>query len=363
VTSLLVLLLFLSVATLASRRGAFDELLARAATPLLVGLGAAVSPAGLGFFPPSLLEDLRPALAVGVLWLAALVGLRTSAALRRSSGALLAAAVSIADAALCIAATAAVLLGAAAVGRPIVEIDDALPVAMLVGAGLACLPANGGGFRSAHAGIAEIIALAGAAAYLIVWRGPTLAAAAVAVGLLGAVVARLLAKQISLAPAVAMLSATTLVAGLATLAALPGALAGLVAGLTSGRLRGTAALMPWLLGTARPVLGVVTILLAASAQMSAAALVTGIILGLSSESLLVLSNLLRTDEKPLLERLSMTVGMSMTPMLLVASFALTGSAGATALLPVVLVATATADTAAFAVSLTARARRAAGRPS
>lgn len=78
-TSLLLLLGMLSVATVLARRGAVAYVTHVVATPLLLGLGALLSPRGLAFLTPSTLDALVPALRVGVAWLAVLAGLSAGA--------------------------------------------------------------------------------------------------------------------------------------------------------------------------------------------------------------------------------------------------------------------------------------------
>lgn len=77
-TSILVLLALLSVATLASRRGSAEAVVNLASAPLLVTMGFVMGPEGLGFLLPSTAAALTPGLRVGVAWLAFLVGLRAS---------------------------------------------------------------------------------------------------------------------------------------------------------------------------------------------------------------------------------------------------------------------------------------------
>jgi len=78
VTSILVLLALLSVASLASRRGSTETLVNLASAPLLVSIGLLLSPEGLGFLLPSTAASLTPGLRVGVAWLALLIGLRSN---------------------------------------------------------------------------------------------------------------------------------------------------------------------------------------------------------------------------------------------------------------------------------------------
>jgi hypothetical protein len=76
VSPILVLLVLLSVATLAARRGFFAFVTRVVATPLLLAAGVLISPRALAFLTPSTLDALEPALRVAVAWLALLVGMR-----------------------------------------------------------------------------------------------------------------------------------------------------------------------------------------------------------------------------------------------------------------------------------------------
>ncbi|MEW5850317.1 MAG: hypothetical protein AB2A00_16120 [Myxococcota bacterium] len=82
-TAILLLLALLAVAALASHRARVAFAVHIAATPLLVSMGALLSPRGLGFILPSMAQAMTPALQVATTWLAMLVGLRVS---RPSSG-------------------------------------------------------------------------------------------------------------------------------------------------------------------------------------------------------------------------------------------------------------------------------------
>lgn len=362
-SSLLVLLVLLSVATLASRRGSFDKMMTSGATPILVALGAVIAPAGLGFLPPSVLQGLLPAVDVGVLWLAMLAGVRASGTLERTGMVRGAVAASGVTALVASAVTLVVLRGSATLGSPLVDDLHVLPASVLVGVALACTPARPGGrastarARFVQAAVAELLALAAAVSVLAVWSDGSRAAATVGLGVLGAAIAYLLAAQTGLAPVVAVLAAGTLLAGLSALAHLPGAVAGFIAGTLSARTRDLSSLSSWLFATERPVRVVVTVVVAASAGVDLFHLLPGAILGLVAVGVLVGANLLLVDDAPRLDRLAATVAMSTTPMVVVASFAHIDVAPAQSLLPVVLVAVSVADAAAFTLSLWARSNR------
>ncbi|MFZ9887584.1 MAG: hypothetical protein ACO3JL_08780 [Myxococcota bacterium] len=81
-SAILVLLALLSVATLFARRG-FAAFVAHIVTaPLLLGVGALLSPRGLALLTPVTLAALEPAIRVAAAWSVLLVALRGSAALR-----------------------------------------------------------------------------------------------------------------------------------------------------------------------------------------------------------------------------------------------------------------------------------------
>ncbi|MCP4501271.1 MAG: hypothetical protein GY822_15030 [Deltaproteobacteria bacterium] len=74
--AILVLLVLLSFATLASRRGFAAFVFHQISTPVLLGVGMVFAPRGLNLLPTGTLEALEPALRVGAAWLALLIGLR-----------------------------------------------------------------------------------------------------------------------------------------------------------------------------------------------------------------------------------------------------------------------------------------------
>ncbi len=373
-TSLLVLLGLLSLAMLASRQGALDEVIARATTPVLVLFGLAISPAGLDFLTPSTLESLGTALVVGICWLALLAGLRASAALKRSSAPRpadvsgpvhkgpprsVARAVALAFAAAVVASgiAALVLLSAAATGHPFVSAGSVAPAAVLVGASLAGMPGerHGTRARTAFAATAELVVLAAALGAFAAWSGAQETLVLVGFGVLGAVVVQLLlapGDPAKVPAAVAYLSVATLVAGLARLAAVPGAVAGFVLGAVSGPFRGSDVVDKLLL-TERPVRIVITVLLAASTTFDLADLVAGIILGVGAVLVQLGVSLALVDGRSLLERLAATVATSTTPLVAVAAFAEAHVDDAASLLPSVIIAVAVADAVAFTFSLAA----------
>ena len=414
-SSLLVLLALLSLAMLASRRGAFDELAASATTPVLVLLGVALSPAALGFLTPSVVEGLAPALQVGVCWLALLAGLRAASRIPTSLSGLRAGSLALVAAALSAGAAGLILLAAGALGHPLVDtalkplVDAALdahehalasggalassaaltsstagttagaravlPAALLVGASLAGMPGERTAtpVRAAYAAAAELIVLAAALAAFALWCGLLRTGIVAGLGVLGAVVVRMLAPaRAPAAPAgepehgdegasaipvaVAFIAVTTLVAGLSHLAAVPAGVAGFVAGAASAWGRGDVA--DQLLKTERPVRIVVTVVLAASTPLAFPSVLAGIALGVAVVGVQVLATLALAEKSSLLERLAVSVATSTTPLVAVAAFSLANVDGAHRLLPAVVIAVSLADAVSFAFSLAAHRRTA-----
>lgn len=75
-SSILVLLALLSVATLFARRGYAAFVAHIVTTPILVGLGVIIAPHNLAFLTPSTTDALEPAMRVATAWIALLVAMR-----------------------------------------------------------------------------------------------------------------------------------------------------------------------------------------------------------------------------------------------------------------------------------------------
>lgn len=360
-TPVLVLLSFFSLAMLASRRDRVDEVLGRAATPLLVALGAAVAPDGLGFLTPSVVRSLVPAVQLGLFWLAAISGMRATAALSQETALVRAAVVASIAAAVASAAALAVLTIAAAWGKPVVAQHTIVPAAAVLGASIAIIPSRRGESGLATlAGVGELFALAGALGALAWWSGPMAAAITTGLGVLAAVLVRLLAGRLS-TPPVVLIASATLTAGLASLAALPGAVAGQIAGAVGGRMRGGDPALRWLEATERPIRGLVTFLLAASAGIDATDLALGAALGGATLTALLSLQLVvqrfAVDDSPRLEQLADAVATSSTALVLLGSFAAAERGPGTDVLAPLLVALSAADACSFFISTAARASR------
>jgi hypothetical protein len=76
VSAILILLALLSIATIAARRGYARFVAHMVTVPLLLAAGIVAAPHTLALMTPSTLDALEPALRVGVVWLALLVGMR-----------------------------------------------------------------------------------------------------------------------------------------------------------------------------------------------------------------------------------------------------------------------------------------------
>jgi hypothetical protein len=381
-SALLVLLALLSVATLASRRGAFDDVIAHASAPVLVALGAFVGPSGLSYVGPSIVSGLEPALAVGLVWLAFLAGLGAvdtrDAAAAASPVEERARLVAIAGAIFGVGALAAVVAGGRLVGIGLEGVDDldlaALAVLALLGVTLAALrihlPDNDAEVTApgtadvpralallSYARAAERLALAAAAGAFAI-AGELRGIVVIGLGLFAAAIVHLLARQPAVPPSVATLGAILLLTGFARLAEVPAAVAGLVAGAVFTLGRRADDLARPLVATERPVRIAVTAVLGMSVAIGVPELIAGAALGLAvAAAHLVVAAVLggwpRSTMK--LWRGTRAVGgTSTTPLLVVAALAGVAVPGAAALLPVVLVAVAVADTVAFALSLAAR---------
>jgi hypothetical protein len=230
---------------------------------------------------------------------------------------------------------------------------------LLVGASLAGMPGDrtASPTRAAYASVAELVVLVAALIAFAAWSTPMNTAVVAGLGIVGAVVANLV---ITAVPAeVAYLAVCLLVAGLCTLAKVPGAVAGFVLGAASAHVRRSQPVIDSLVRTERPVRIVVTVVLAAIAPPALNDAIAGAAFGLGLVLVQYFISLaLRDGSSPLLARLASTVATSTTPLVAIAAFAGAGIAGARALLPAVIVAVAVADAVAFTMSLAARSSRA-----
>jgi hypothetical protein len=401
-SSLLILLALLSVATLAARRGAVADVIGGASAPVLVAFGVLVGPAGLSFISPVALASLASALDVGIVWIAFLIGARVASSdvhhaeardvqrgapdadvVAPHSSAHAHDAVSpLADvarvaAALSAAFVAGALLalveGAAALGYQVVPGGTRIALLLPLALGLAAVRIAGARKENAptyaqraYARPVELLAL-GAAVGVLAFGDARMSVAVIALGMFAASLVFLLARQGAIPPAAAMLGALLLLAGLARLANVPAAVAALVAGAAFTLTRGADAVLGPIGATERPVRIVVLVLLAASIELDVAPVAAGVILGVAIAVLhaLVLLFLAR-DPRPSHEPTPPTPTpptpqapkerrrlplASITPLLIIASFAAVAAIdGAHALLSIAVVAYAVRDALLFALS-------------
>lgn len=337
-TSLLVLLALLSAATLAARRGRFGEVVGGAATPVLVFFGIAAGPQFLGFLTPSVLDGLKPALAVSVCWLGLIAGLRAGAPIaheRPDRRALL----PLIDTAL----AAAVLYLASRAGRLSLE-DEAWPVAALLAGACLGAPASTG----SDARYAKITALLVAAA-AVGLASPAGLLLVLCLGTVAALVVLLAGGRDGGATIVAVIGVATLVAGISLLAGAPGVLAGVAAGAILARSAAGRALWPIAERSERPVRIVVTLLIAASASVDLSAA----LLGTALAAVALLAGALTNG--PALAARTGALAASSLALALVASLAAAGTAPF--LLSPLLVAVALVDAVALATAVSTRWRR------
>lgn len=340
-TSLLVLLGLLSVATIAARRGRFGELVGGAATPVLVLAGVAVGPRGLGFLTPSVVSGLAPALDVAICWLGFIAGLRAGAPIaherpdRRALLPLLNAMLA-----------AAVVQAFASSGLWALD-GAALPVAALLAGACLGAPASTG----SDARFAKIVALV-AAALALSLASPASLAVVLGLGSVAALVVLLAGGHDASGTLIAVIGAVTLVAGLSGIAGAPALLAGVAAGAILARSSAGRALWPLAERSERPVRIVVTVVVAASAGVDTGAAALGAALAvvalLAGALTLGPSHAARTG----------ALASSSLALALVASLAAAGTAPT--LLAPLLVAIALVDAVAMALGLATRLRRGEG---
>jgi hypothetical protein len=339
-SALLVLLLLLSLATIASRPGPFAAALDRVASPLLIVAGVALGPLGLAVVSTSLRGGLEQALAVGVTWLGILFGLRSSSD-ELPAGTVLrallvaststAASVLLAMAAMAtpgllgwrppssasLIAGAALIVGGALVGSPPVDRDNRAELAL----------------RTTLIDLGDLIATACAIAALAVlpsWTGlPTsfVALVVIGVGLVLALLQRLLGGSAGgdvATRTIALLGVVSVAAGLLHEAGLPSAVSGLVAGTVLGRTDLGRALKSSLMQTERPARIVVVFMVGTLMPLSTTALLVGALLALGQLGVQLVATSWAVGHRPSSHALA--TGLSSSPIALViaASFALAG---------------------------------------
>ena len=289
-TSILVLLALLSAATLASRGGAVDELLHRASTPLLIVIGVILSPRVLGILPPSVLQGLTAAVEVGGTALGFFIGLRVAS---RNSDAVSTRVVIVGIAT--VAASSGVGLVVLLVGRRagIAEIPPtALLVApaLLIGACLAAVPTGSeqtpplvrawARVTQGAALVAAILSLAFATSSPAQALALTFAQAAC-----GALLLLLLPATDGVGRTVTLLGVLALLAGWMHLLELPGAACGLLLGVALARTRVGARSFHNVEKGERPVRVVLTIVVAASLEMTWSQAALGLVIAVAGAAL------------------------------------------------------------------------------
>lgn len=339
-SALLVLLLLLSVATIASRPGPFAAALDRVASPLLIVCGFALGPFGIAVLSTSLRGGLEQALAVGVTWLGILFGLRSSsedlppgAALRAltvvsasTMASVLLAMAAMATPALLswrppsspsLLAGAALIVGGALVGSPPIDRDNRAELAM----------------RATLIELGELVATACAIAALAVlpsWTGvPTswVALVVIGVGLLLALLQRLLGGSAGgdvATRTIALLGVVAVAAGLLHEAGLPSAVSGLVAGAILGRTDLGRALTTSLMQTERPARIVVVFMVGALMPLSKTALLVGALLALGQLGVQLVATSWAVGHRPSIQALASGLSSSSIALVIAASFALAG---------------------------------------
>ena len=351
-TSILVLLVLLSVATLASRPAALSGLLDRVAAPLLIALGISLGPAGLGTLASGLIDALKPALAVGVTWLGVLIGLRAgshdfsavpqaadapgSAQSGSARAAIIVVLSTLASVLLAMAAMAvpqhlglrdgdhmpllagaALILGGALIGSPPVNEESRAELAMrghLVDAG------------DLIAGACAVVALA----VLPTWSTLSPVASAIVVvgsGIIMALVQRLLGGSASGDAAtrtIALLGVVAVVAGILHDAQLPSAVAGIVAGVVLGKTELGQRLREALSPTERPARIVVVFLIGAVVPLSLVALLVGALLAVTQLIVRVIATSWAVGHRPDARATAAGLSSSAVPLVISASYALAG---------------------------------------
>jgi hypothetical protein len=355
-TSILILLGLLSVATLASRRGAFEELLQSASTPLLIGIGVLLSPSVLGLLTPSALFGLEPAVDLGATSLAFFIGVRAARPSGEPIGRRAIVAGTTAVALSC--AAAAAVLGAAALIAPLAWAGmSAWAAPLFAGACIAGLPAESdrtpprvrswARVSELSALFAALVALCAASTDPFTLLGVTLALAASTAALLLFIPARQ-----PVARTVALLGGLAFLAGLMRLVQMPAAAAGFIAGAVVGRTALGAEASKIAQRAERPVRVVLTIVVAATVGLDWTAAALGGALAAGQAVVQVAAARVMGVHRT---QLGSALASSSTPIAWVAALVGAGETSAlSALLPAVLVAVAAGDLFAVFIGLAQR---------
>jgi hypothetical protein len=339
-SALLVLLLLLSAATIASRPGPFAAALDRIASPLLILAGLALGPLGLAVISTPLRSGLEQALAVGVTWLGILFGLRSSSGEQPAGSTwrvmLVVSSSTIASVLLAMAAMAtpallgwrspsspallagaALIVGGSLVGGPPIERENRAELAL----------------RATLMDLGELVATVCAIAALAVlpsWTGlpnSWVALVVIGAGLLLALLQRLLGGSAGgdvATRTIALLGVVAVAAGLLHEAGLPSAVSGLVAGTVLGRTALGRALTTSLMQTERPARIVVVFMIGSLMPMTQTALLVGALLGLGQLGVQLVATSWAVGHRPGLHALATGLSSSSITLVIAASFALAG---------------------------------------
>ncbi len=374
-SALLVLLFLLSIGTIASRPGALAGVVDRVATPLLIVMGLACAPEGLGFLTSSLVHGLEPALAVGVTWIGILVGLRSASHdfsdTRGNARAII----------VVVAATAAsVLMALMAMALPRlagIRTDDTFHMlagaALILGGALVGSPPVDAAIRADMAmrshlvDVGDLVAtVCGVVAIAILpsWSAlppPLAAVIVVSAGFLLALLQRLLGGSASDDAAtriIALLGVVAVAAGLLHAAGLPSAVSGLVAGAILSRTELGRALRDALSPTERPARIVVAFLIGTMIPISSTALIVGVLLALGQLGVQLVATSWAVGHRPSAIALASGLTSSSVPVVIAASYALAEFPEGELLLATAAVAVVTTDLLATIIALTGRMRAA-----
>lgn len=371
-STILVLLLLLSIATLASQPAALSGLLDRVSTPLLILLGIACAPTGLAVLSSSMVHGLEPGLAVGVTWLGIVIGLRSAPSGERGTdrfswraGVVVVlstmASVVLAMAAMTVPgllglrsddnapllAGAALILGGALVGSPPIDNDNRAELAI----------------RAHLIDVGDLVAVACAIAALAIlppWSPlpPSLAAVVVVgSGLLVALIQRLLGGSATGDPAtriIALLGVVAVGAGLLHDAGLPSAVAGLIGGAALARTELGRVLRQALSPTERPARIVVVFLVGTMMPLSQTALIVGVLLAAGQLAVQLVATSWAVGHRPSGHALATGLSSSSVPLVLAVSYTLAGLPEGELLLATAAIAVVATDVLAATIALGSR---------
>lgn len=308
------LLVLLSLATLASRRGGFAALLASTLPACIVGLGA--GPRALGYLSTPLLTGLSLSTAVGVCWLGLLLGLRLRQhppePARLLPSLLLVVVVS---------ATSALLgAGVLALWRATPPLDVAVACGLLVAGTLVPFSTSSGGAMRRASTVDLLALVAVCAALLILWPAATMTTVA-SLGIAAAVGASavLVGGTDSVRRFSAVLAATALMTAVAWALDVHVGVVGCGLGVGVGLFSRHAPFEGMLTATAEPVRLVVAFLVAAGLAVDERAAAIGVVIGLGVACIVVVVAL---AQRSTLRELAASTATSSTGLVVLGGLAL-----------------------------------------